>query len=348
MVLGKKIFERPLLLAPMEDVTDLPFRLICKRLGADILFTEFVNSDGLVRNNKKTAGKMHFTEEERPIGIQIYGSNQDAMEGAARMADEMNPDFVDINAGCWVKDVVARGAGAGLLRDLPRMEKIVAGVVKNTTRPVTVKTRLGWDDKSIHIIEVAKMLEQNGVQALTVHCRTRGQGHSGDPDFSWIPLIKAAVSLPVIVNGSLVEPAQIKRVMDESGCDGVMIGRGAIDNPWIFKQTKHYFDTGELMPEATVGERIALCIEHLRLAAEYKGERRGVIEMRKHYAGYLHGIPNVVKFRISLMQYLEVNPLVEQLQMFAEARGLDESGGNDASVIPVIETSPAIEDGACA
>jgi tRNA-dihydrouridine synthase B len=320
MVLGKNTIDCPLILAPMEDVTDLPFRQICKRLGADILVTEFVNSDGLVRNNKKTAQKMFFTEEERPLGIQIYGSDQLAMEGAARMADEMNPDFVDINAGCWVKDVVARGAGAGLLKDIPRMERIVAGVVKNTTRPVTVKTRLGWDDKSIQIVEVAKMLEQNGVQAMTIHCRTRGQGHSGDPDYSWIPLIKAAVKMPVIVNGSLVEPVQIKRIIDESGCDGVMIGRGAIDNPWIFRQTKSYFETGELMPEATVQERIGLCIEHLRLAVEYKGERRGVIEMRKHYSGYLHGIPNVVKFRISLMQYLEMNPLLEQLQLFAETR----------------------------
>jgi tRNA-dihydrouridine synthase B len=320
MMLGNKHIDHPLVLAPMEDVTDLPFRLICKRLGADILFTEFVNSDGLVRNNKKTAQKMYFTEEERPLGIQIYGSNQEAMEGAARMADEMNPDFVDINAGCWVKDVVARGAGAGLLKDIPRMEQIVAGVVRNTTRPVTVKTRLGWDDKSIHIVEVAKMLEQNGVQALTIHCRTRGQGHSGDPDYSWIPLIKAAVKMPVIVNGSLTEPVQIKRVIDESGCDGVMIGRGAIENPWIFKQTKYYFETGELMPEATVEERIGLCINHLRLAVEYKGERRGVIEMRKHYTGYLHGIPNVVKFRISLMHYLEMEPLLEQLQLFADTR----------------------------
>ena len=202
MKLGHNTIDHPLILAPMEDVTDRPFRLICKRLGADILVTEFVNSDGLVRNNKKTAQKMFFTDEERPLGIQIYGSNQEAMEGAARMADEMNPDFVDINAGCWVKDVVARGAGAGLLKDIPRMEKIVAGVVKNTTRPVTVKTRLGWDDKSIQIVDVAKMLEHNGVQALTIHCRTRSQGHGGDPDYSWIPLIKEAVQMPVIVNGT--------------------------------------------------------------------------------------------------------------------------------------------------
>jgi tRNA-dihydrouridine synthase B len=200
------------------------------------------------------------------------------------------------------------------------MREIVAGVVKNTSKPVTVKTRLGWDDKSIQIVEVAKMLEQNGVRALTIHCRTRGQGHSGDPDYTWIPLIKAEVKMPVIVNGSLVDPVQIKRVIDESGCDGVMIGRGAIDNPWIFKQTKHYLRTGELMSEATVQERIGLCIEHLRLAVEYKGERRGVIEMRKHYAGYLHGIPNVVKFRISLMPYLEMDPVLEHLQLFAENR----------------------------
>lgn len=324
MKIGKIEISKPLLLAPMEDVTEQPFRIICKRLGADIMFTEFVNSDGLVRNSEKTYRKMLFTEEEHPLGIQIYGGDENSMEGAAKMADTLNPDFIDINAGCWVKNVAGRGAGAGLLKDLPRMNRIVENVVKSTKLPVTVKTRLGWDEKSIQIVEVAKMLEQTGIEALTVHCRTRSQGHSGIPDYHWIEKVKAAVNIPIVVNGSLTEPEQIKTVFDETGCDGVMIGRGAIDNPWIFADTKHYFLTGEVTPERSLQERIDVCIDLLKSSSAFKGERRGVIEMRKFYSGYLRGVKNASKLRQHLMQYLEMNPIIDLLAEIKERGEISE------------------------
>jgi tRNA-dihydrouridine synthase B len=318
MKIGQLTIERGIVLAPMEDVTDLPFRLICKRMGADLMYTEFVNSDGLVRGNAKTAKKMGFLEEERPIGIQIYGADIAAMEGAARLAESYSPDLIDINAGCWVRDVALRGAGAGLLRDLSRMEELAGAVVKAVSIPVTLKTRLGWDSTSIHIVEVAKMCERIGIQAITVHCRTREQGHRGSVDFSWIPRIKEAVSIPVIVNGDIVTPEGVKTAFETTGCDAVMVGRGAVSNPWIFRQAKHYLATGTHLPEPTVEERVALLKEHLRLAVEHKGERVGVIELRKHYSGFLRGMPNVSKVRNELMQFTEAAPILEHLERFLE------------------------------
>jgi len=316
--IGVLTIEKGILLAPMEDVTDLPFRVICKRMGADIVYTEFVNSDGLIRGNAKTRKKMAFREDERPVGIQIYGGVVDAMEGAAREAEAFNPDLIDINAGCWVRDVAMRGAGAGLLRDIPRLERLVSTVVSAVKTPVTLKTRLGWDSKSIRIVDVAKMCEQAGVQALTVHCRTREQGHKGEVDFSWIPRIKEAVSIPIIVNGDIVTPQDVQETFATTGCDAVMIGRGAIQNPWIFRQARHYLNTGELLPEPTLEDRVALFREHLRLAIEYKGERTGVIELRKHYAGFLRGMPHVSKIRNELMQFTEAAPILEHLTKFLE------------------------------
>ena len=318
MTIGGISLERGILLAPMEDVTDLPFRLICKRLGADIVYTEFVNSDGLVRGSRKTKQKMLFLEEERPVGIQIYGGDIASMEGAAHMACELNPDLIDINCGCWVRDVAMRGAGAGLLRDLPRMEKIARTVVGASTVPVTLKTRLGWDASSIRIVEVARMCRDAGIAALTVHCRTRDQGHKGAVDYSWIPRIKEAVDLPVIVNGDIVTPDNVQEVFAATGCDAVMIGRGAVINPWIFRQAKHFLATGEHLPDATVEERVALLKEHLRLSVEYKGERAGVIELRKHYAGFLRGMPHVSRIRMELMQFTEAAPILEHLTRFLE------------------------------
>ncbi|HTS00350.1 MAG TPA: tRNA dihydrouridine synthase DusB [Bacteroidota bacterium] len=318
MKIGTISLERGILLAPMEDVTDLPFRLICKRLGADIVYTEFVNSDGLVRGSRKTKQKMLFREEERPFGIQIYGGDIASMEGAARMASELNPDLIDINCGCWVRDVAMRGAGAGLLRDLPKMEKIARTVVGASTVPVTLKTRLGWDAASIRIVDVAKMCRDAGIAALTVHCRTRDQGHKGSVDYSWIPRIKEAVDLPVIVNGDVVSPENVRDVFIATGCDAVMIGRGAVINPWIFRQAKHFLATGERLPEASVEERVALLKEHLRLSVEYKGERAGVIELRKHYAGFLRGMPHVSRIRMELMQFTEAAPILDHLTKFLE------------------------------
>jgi tRNA-dihydrouridine synthase B len=314
--IGNLQIENGILLAPMEDVTDLPFRVLCKRLGAEIVYTEFVNSEGLVRGSEKTRNKMLFWEEERPVGIQIYGGAIPSMEGAARMAESLGPDLIDINCGCWVKDVAMRGAGAGLLRDLPKMEQIAETVVNAVSVPVTLKTRLGWDAKSIRIVDVARMCERVGIAALTVHCRTRDQGHSGSVDYSWIPRIKEAVSIPIIVNGDVVSPQNVQSVFESTGCDAVMIGRGAVLNPWIFRQAKHFLTTGAVLPEPTLEERVELLLEHLRLAVEYKGERKGVIELRKHYAGYLRGIPHIAKIRLDLMEFTEQAPIVEYLQKF--------------------------------
>lgn len=318
MQIGKYHIDYPILLAPMENVTDLPFRVICKRLGADIVYTEFVNSEGLIRDSVKTKQKMQFREEERPFGIQIYGGEEASMEGAAKIAESFQPDIIDINCGCWVKDVALRGAGAGLLRDLPKMERVVLSVVNAVQVPVTVKTRLGWDQESICIVEVAQMLEGIGVQALTIHCRTRAQGHKGLPDYSWIPKVKQAVRIPIIVNGSILTPEQVKRLFDETGCDGVMIGRGAIDNPWIFRETKHYLATGERLSLPTLEERRNLILEHLSLSINYKGERRGIIEFRKHWSGYLKGLSHAARIRQELMQWTEYQPIIDRINSYFE------------------------------
>jgi tRNA-dihydrouridine synthase B len=318
VIIGKINIDEGIFLAPMEDVTDLPFRLICKRMGADIVYTEFVNSEGLVRSRKKSHHKLDLSDEERPVAIQIYGSDIGSMAGAARIAEAAKPDFIDINAGCWVKDIAGRGAGAGLLRDLPRMEAIAREVRSSVSLPVTLKTRLGWDADSIHIVEVAKMLQDAGISALTIHCRTRSQGHKGEPDWSWIQEVKKHVSIPIIANGGIDTPERVEYVLRTIGADAVMIGQGAIDNPWIFKQAKHYRTTRELLPEPTVHERIALAIEHLHLSTSYKGEHYGAVEMRKHYSGYLKGLHNGAKLRIHLMQFIEAAPIEEALRTFAD------------------------------
>lgn len=318
MRIGTLNIERPILLAPMEDVTDLPFRVICKRLGADIVYTEFVNSEGLVRGSEKTKKKMLFREEERPFGIQIYGGEVSSMEGAAQLAESFGPDLIDINCGCWVKDVAMRGAGAGLLRDLPKMERIASTVVKAVKLPVTLKTRLGWDAMSIRIVDVARMCEAVGIKALTIHCRTRDQGHKGPVDYSWIPKVKEAVSIPIIVNGDVITPQNARGVFETTGCDAVMIGRGAVVNPWIFRQAKHYLATGQLLADPTLEERVDLLREHLRLSVELKGERAGVIELRKHYSGFLRGLPHVSRIRMELMQFTEAAPILDHLTRFLE------------------------------
>jgi tRNA-dihydrouridine synthase B len=305
--------DKPLLLAPMEDVTDQAFRIICKRLGADIVFTEFVNSEGLIRNSEKTKQKMHFQDEERPFGIQIYGGEESSMEGAARIAESFEPDIIDINCGCWVRKVVGSGAGSGLLRDLPKMERIISTVVKTVNIPVTVKTRLGWDSESIRILDVARMVEQTGAQALTIHCRTRAQAHKGEVDLSWIPKVKSAVSIPIIANGSLDTPEKIENAFQSTGCDGVMIGRGVIENPWIFQQVKQFRMTGKYFARPSIEERFKILIEHLRLSVEIKGERKGVIEFRKYYSGYLKGMYNAAKVRQELMQYIDLEGIMERI-----------------------------------
>ncbi len=318
MKIGKIDIDKPILLAPMEDVTDISFRLICKRLGADIVYTEFVNSEGLVRKSPRTHKKMYFLPEERPIGIQIYGGVENSMGRAAEMAQQLEPDLIDINCGCWVKNVVGHGAGAGLLREPLKMESIVSSVVKAVTLPVTVKTRLGWDASSINIVEIARMIEQTGAAALTIHCRTRAQGHKGDPDYSWIARVKEAVRMPIIVNGGIQTAVRAKEVFETTGCDGIMVAQGAINNPWIFSAIKHFLRAGVELPEPTIRERIDLLREHLTLAVEYKGERRGVLEFRKHYSGYLRNYPNISRVRMQLMQFTELRPILEFFDQLSE------------------------------
>lgn len=307
----------------MEDVTDMSFRQICKEFGADIVYTEFVNADGLVRSAKptKTRQKMLIREEERPVGIQIYGGNLDTMREAAGIAEAEQPDILDINAGCWVKKVAGRGAGAGLLKDLPYMVRMAEAIVRQVRIPVTLKTRIGWDHDSIQITELARMLQDVGVEALTVHCRTRQQGHSGDPDWSWIPRIKQVVDIPVILNGGVMEPEDVPRAFAETGCDAVMIARGAIANPWIFREAKQLMADGTLPAPPGFAERIDTALRHLRMSVAVKGERRAVLEMRKHYIAYLKYVPNSRQMRHILMKpetLAEAEDVLHSLLFFEE------------------------------
>lgn len=314
--IGPIELERPIVLAPMEDVSDIPFRAICKARGADIVYTEFTNVEAISRGVKRSLAKIEVTDAERPVAIQLYGSNGESLEKAAAIAASYRPDFIDINCGCWVKKVAHRGDGAGLLRDLKKFECVVQSVMKGTSLPVTVKTRLGWDDDDIVIEDVARMLFANGVQTLTVHCRTRCQGYTGSADWSWLPRIKAATpDLPLIANGDIVTEDDVKAVF-ALGVDGAMIGRGAIGNPWIFEQAKHYLATGEKLPEPSVDDRLKLCIAHFRAHVAYRGESRGVTSFRKFYTHYLKGMPGSKELRVRIMELTEAEPVVELLEAY--------------------------------
>jgi tRNA-dihydrouridine synthase B len=319
--IGPIELDRPVALAPMEDVSDIPFRQICKERGADLVYTEFTNVEAISRNVPRAIHKIRVTEEERPVAIQLYGSNGESLERAAEIASALGPDFIDINCGCWVKKVAGRGDGAGLLRDLKRFEFVVQSVMRGTRLPVTVKTRLGWDECSLVVEDVARMLAANGVQALTVHCRTRCQGYEGGADWSWLPRIKeAAPELPLLANGDIVTPEDVAAVL-RLGADGAMIGRGAIENPWIFGQAKHFVATGEHLPAPGYEERIELCLRHLKDNAAYRGEERGVTSFRKFYAYYLKGMPDSSRVRISLMRYTQVAPIEYALRGYLAEMG---------------------------
>lgn len=315
MKIGKINIKHPVALAPMEDVSDAPFRCICKHLGADILFTEFTSSEALIRNVRSAFHKITLRDDERPIGIQIIGSREDVMAEAARIVESARPDFIDINCGCWVRKISMRGEGAGLLKDFKKMEKVVKAVVKATHLPVTVKTRLGWDEKNIIIVDVAKMVQDLGAQALTVHCRTKSQAYKGKADWTWLEKIRKVITIPLLGNGDVVTIDDAKRIID-LGCDGVMIGRAAISNPWIFEQVKHYLKTGQRLPEASFQERIALCLKHLDLSIQFKGKKAGVHDFRKHYAGYLTHFPFVAKLRASLIALQDAEEIKKQLNDF--------------------------------
>lgn len=293
----------PLLLAPMEDVSDPPFRAVCKSNGANLMYTEFIPSEGLVREAVKSVEKLDIYKYEKPIGVQIFGSNIDTMRMATKIAAEAKPDLIDINYGCPVKKVACKGAGAALLQDIPKMVRMTSEVVKATHLPVTVKTRLGWDDKTKNVAEVAERLQDIGIKALTIHGRTRVQMYKGSADWTLIGEIKSnpRIHIPVFGNGDVDTPQKAKEMKDRYGVDGVMIGRASIGYPWIFREINHFLQTGELLPGPTVDERIAVCREHLVRSVEWKGEALGIIEMRRHYANYFKGFDHFKAYRMELV-----------------------------------------------
>jgi tRNA-dihydrouridine synthase B len=284
----------PLLLAPMEDVSDPPFRALCKEQGADVVYTEFISSEGLIRNAAKSTKKLDIYTKERPVGIQIFGSNLDSMLGAVDIVEKTNPDIIDINYGCPVKKVVCKGAGAGILKDIPLMVSLTKEIVKRTSLPVTVKTRLGWDEKSIKIVEVAERLQDVGIKAISIHGRTRAQMYKGDADWTQIAAIKnnPRMHIPVFGNGDVNSPEKAKEMRDDFGLDGAMIGRASIGNPWFFDQVKHYLNTGNKKEEPGISDKARMAKRHLEMAVKWKGEVLGVLETRRHYGNYFKGVAN--------------------------------------------------------
>ncbi len=297
------IAEFPLLLAPMEDVSDPPFRYLCKQQGADLMYTEFISSDGLVHDARSSLQKLDIFDYERPIGIQFFGAQLESMVQAAEIIEAHNPDLIDINYGCPVAKVACKMAGAGLLQDIPKMVAMTAAIVKATHKPVTVKTRLGWDERSINILDVAERLQDVGVQALTIHARTRKQMYKGEADWSWIAKVKEnpRMHIPIFGNGDVDSPEKALRYRQTYGVDGIMIGRASIGYPWIFREVKHYFATGELLPPPTIAERVEAAKEHLRRSIEWKGAKLGVVEMRRHYTNYFKGLSNIKEYRSRLV-----------------------------------------------
>lgn len=295
--------EFPLLLAPMEDVSDPPFRAVCKAQGADLMYTEFISSEGLIREAIKSQKKLDIFDAERPIGIQIFGGDEGAMGMAARIVEATGPDLLDINFGCPVKKVVCKGAGAGVLKDVDLMVRLTRSVVRSTRLPVTVKTRLGWDHDSLNIEEVALRLQDEGIAALTIHGRTRKQMYKGEADWTLIARVKnnPRIQIPIFGNGDIDSPGKALEYKNRYGVDGIMIGRAAIGYPWIFREVRHYLDTGQLLDPVGVEQRIAVCREHLRRSVEWKGEKLGLLEMRRHYAQYLKGLPNIKPYRLLLV-----------------------------------------------
>ncbi len=295
--------EFPLLLAPMEDVSDPPFRVLCKEAGADLMFTEFISSEGLIRDAAKSVQKLDILEEERPIGIQIFGAELEPMMQSARIVEQARPDLLDINYGCPVSKVVCKEAGAGILRNIPKMVSLTEAVVKSTTLPVTVKTRLGWDESSKYIVEVAERLQDVGIQAISIHGRTRVQMYKGEADWSLIARVKenSRMRIPVFGNGDIDSPEKALEYRNRYGVDGLMIGRASIGYPWIFREIKHFMQCGEHLPPPSLDERLDCCRRHLRYSLRWKGPVLGILEMRRHYNSYFRGLPGVKAYRSRLV-----------------------------------------------
>lgn len=312
--------EFPLLLAPMEDVSDPPFRAVCKTNGADLMYSEFISSEGLIRDAIKSRAKLDFSEEERPFGIQIFGGDEEAMAMSARICETVNPDLVDINFGCPVKKVVSKGAGAGVLKDIDLMVRLTEAVIKSTKLPVTVKTRLGWDDNSRNIEEVAERMQDIGVQALAIHGRTRCQLYKGEADWTLIGKVKnnPRMHIPIFGNGDIDSPQKALEYKNRYGVDGIMIGRAAIGYPWIFREIKHYLNTKTILPSPTLQERIEVCKTHLQKSVEWKGPKVGIFEMRRHYTNYLKGLPGIKDYRLRLVTLPDAASINEVLDEISE------------------------------
>jgi tRNA-dihydrouridine synthase B len=301
----------PLFLAPMEDITDPSFRMVCKVLGADVMYTEFISSDGLIRDGRKSVRKLDIYDYERPIGIQLYGHLTEAMVEAALLAEEANPELIDINFGCPVRKIANRGAGAGMLRNIPMMIEMTKAIVKAVKLPVTVKTRLGWDDESKNIVEVAEQLQDIGIKALTIHGRTRAQLYKGTADWTLIGSIKnnQRMKIPIIGNGDIDGPVRAKEMFDRFGVDGIMIGRATVGRPWIFRDIRHYLTTGELLPEPTINEKADIALLHLDNSLKFKEGKRAIFEMRRHLSNYFKGVPHFKETRLKLLTSTEVNDI---------------------------------------
>lgn len=315
--------DRPLFLAPMEDVTDPSFRYMCKRFGADVVYTEFISADGLIRDAAKSLAKLRIDEAERPVGIQIYGNRIEPMVEAARMAEAANPDLIDINFGCPVKKIAGRGAGSGMMRDVPLMVEMTRQIVQAVRKPVTVKTRLGWDEESKNIEEIALRLQDVGIAALTIHGRTRAQMYRGEADWTLIGRVKAnpAIHIPIIGNGDVDSGPKAREMFDRYGVDGVMIGRATYGRPWIFREIRHYLTTGEVLQQPSVRERVAIAREHLAKSIEIKGEYVGVIEMRRHLSNYFKGLPDFKATRLKLVTLTDIPELFATIDSIAERWG---------------------------
>jgi len=295
--------DQPLFLAPMEDVTDTSFRFVCKQFGVDVMYTEFVSSDGLIRNARKSLEKLTIFDYERPIGIQLYGHLIDAMVESARIAETYDPDFIDLNFGCPVKKIARRGAGAGMLCNIPLMVEMTRSIVNAVKKPVTVKTRLGWDEETKNIVDIAEQLQDTGIAALTIHGRTRAQMYKGQADWTLIGEVKnnPRIHIPIIGNGDIVSPEGAKEAFEKYGVDGIMIGRGLFGKPWLFRDIRHYLDHGQHAPEFSVSEKIELAKLHFQKSLECKGEKVGVLEMRRHFSNYFKKLENFKETRYRLV-----------------------------------------------
>lgn len=305
----------PLLLAPMEDVSDPPFRAVCKENGADLMYTEFISSEGLIRNAAKSKQKLDVFDYERPIGIQIFGSDIESMRESAIISSAAGPDLIDINYGCPVKNVACKGAGAALLRDIPKMVEMTSAIVKSTHLPVTVKTRLGWDDSTKNILEVAERLQDIGIKALTVHGRTRVQMYKGEADWTLIREVKnnPRIQIPIFGNGDVDSPEKALQMKNTYGVDGIMIGRASIGYPWIFNEVKHFFETGTHLAKPTIEQRVEVCKKHLDFSIRWKGNNLGIIEMKRHYSNYFKGLDHFKEYRMKLVMSNDLNEIYETL-----------------------------------